>query len=110
MRDLSLLAAYRVKHPFGAPNEKVEGAFLFPNGLRVIACSGDGWDHVSVSREGRIPSWEDMEKIKRIFFKDDETAMQLHVPPAKHVNIHPNVLHLWRPHGVPIPMPPEWMI
>jgi hypothetical protein len=48
-----------------------------------------------------------MEYVKRAFFKDDETAMQLHVPPTQHINNHPYVLHLWRPVKVAIPMPPK---
>jgi hypothetical protein len=35
--------------------------------------------------------------VKRLFFRDDETAMQLHVPASDHVNQHPYCLHLWRP-------------
>lgn len=73
----------------------------------IIANSGEGWDHVSVSYKGRVPTWEEMDKIKRMFFKDDEVAMQLHVTPEDHVNIHPNVLHLWRPTDREIPLPPK---
>jgi hypothetical protein len=110
MKNLRLLDKYRIKHPFGNEVSAAEGAFILPDDLRVIACNGDGWDHVSVSREDRIPSWYDMELVKRMFFKDDETAMQLHLPPAKHINQHPNVLHLWRPHNVLIPLPPARMV
>jgi hypothetical protein len=38
-----------------------------------------------------------MEFVKRIFFADDETAMQLHVPLAEHISHHPYCLHIWRP-------------
>lgn len=78
--------------------------------LTVIAAAGHGWDHVSVSAPGRCPTWHEMDAIKRLFFETNETAMQLHVPPAEHVNRHPYVLHLWRPHGAEIPRPPEWMV
>jgi len=64
------------------------------------------WDHVSVSRANRCPNWPEMEHVKRLFFQDTETAMQLHVPAADHINNHPYCLHLWRPHGVEIPRPP----
>ena len=37
-------------------------------------------------------------------------AMQLHVPPRDHVNIHPNCLHLWRPQFAMIPRPEAWMV
>lgn len=94
----------------GARADDKSGVFLFkhPGGglLRVIATARGGWDHVSVSLESRIPTWEEMEWVKRRFFRESETAMQLHVPVKDHVNHHPNVLHLWRPLRGTIPMPP----
>lgn len=92
----------------------VSGAFGFrlskegPNFV-VIASSGDGWDHVSVSTRDRCPTWEEMDRIKRIFFKPAEVAMQLHLPADDHINCHPYTLHIWRPHGVKraIPLPPK---
>ena len=78
--------------------------------LKTIASIYFGWDHVSVSRADRCPDWTEMEQVKRLFFRDDECAMQLHVPPAEHVSLHPNVLHLWRPQGFPIPRPPAELI
>ena len=78
--------------------------------LHVIASWGQGWDHVSVSRDDRAPTWEEMEIVKHIAFWADETAMQLHVPQRDHINCHPNCLHLWRPQAVRIPRPPDWMV
>ncbi len=117
MRNLHLLAVYRrtdrhVVHVYGSVGDHQTGVFELASlvdkaVLRVIATSGDGWDHVSVSRENRCPDWTEMEYVKRLFFKENETAMQLHVPPADHINVHPHCLHLWRPLDVPIPMPPK---
>lgn len=78
--------------------------------LRIIASDGMGWDHVSVSRADRCPTWEEMDFVKRCFFHADETAVQLHVPDALHINQHPNCLHLWRPHAVKIPLPPRLLV
>lgn len=78
--------------------------------LRVIASAGNGWDHVSVSHQRRVPNWYEMEQVKRLFFKDDETVVQFHVPPKDHVNIHANVLHLWRAVDEIFPMPPSIMV
>jgi len=75
--------------------------------LRIIADVSSFWDHVSVSLAHRTPTWEEMEFVKRIFFKDTETAYQLHVPPTDHINIHNNCLHLWRHRLKKIPMPPK---
>lgn len=96
---------------YGSIGDETCGAFLVPSPIdrspiRVIASAGSGWDHVSISRPTRCPNWPEMEHIKRLFFREDETAMQLHVPTAKHISNHDFCLHLWRPH-VAIPLPPE---
>jgi hypothetical protein len=78
--------------------------------LGIIASSGEGWDHVSVSLPLRCPTWTEMEIVKRLFFKVDEAAMQLHVPVTDHISFHPHCLHLWRPHDIEIPRPPAWMV
>jgi hypothetical protein len=77
--------------------------------FKIIAASGGGWDHVSVSLDTRCPTWPEMSIIHRIFFKPDEVAMQLHVPESAHINNHPYCLHLWRPWSKlrKIPMPPR---
>jgi len=117
MRNLNLLDIYRntavERRFYGTDGDHSCGVFsLLVNGIdvRVIASAGEGWDHVSVSKEDSCPTWDEMEAVKRLFFKDDETAMQLHVPPADHINCHPNCLHLWRPHDRKIPMPPSFMV
>lgn len=94
----------------------VDGAALhvrLRGGVSVIAIFsvGGGWDHVSARAvagrmQTRIMTWDELEELKRMLFKDDETAMQLHVPPSEHVNREVDVLHLWRPQGVEIPRPP----
>lgn len=78
--------------------------------LTIIAAVGEGWEHVSVSTPTRCPTWSEMEFVKRMFFEDHETAMQLHVPPNDHISCHPFCLHLWRPIGVEIPRPPAGMV
>lgn len=110
MRNLNELNAYRKVHPTLGAGDKTCGFFVLLDGLRVIASSGDGWDHVSVSLENRTPTWAEMERVKRLFFKEEETVMQLHVPPSDHINFHPYCLHLWRPQLVTIPRPPSYMI
>ena len=81
-----------------------------PVTLTIIASNGMGWDHVSVSHKTRTPKWDEMEKIKRMFFEDNETAMQLHVSVANHINVHDHCLHLWRPQDDVIPAPPGIMV
>lgn len=89
------------------------GAFVF-NGpdrpLRIIASWGGGWDHVSVSTNGKTPTWGEMEAVKRLCFHDHEAAMQLHVPVSDHISIKHNCLHIWRPQSGEILLPPKWMV
>lgn len=120
MRNLHLLDVYRrvdnsIANQFGFFGDDTCGAFSVPSPtdrtpLLVIASSDEGWDHVSVSHQRRIPNWIEMEHIKRLFFKDEETAMQLHVPPSDHINCCERCLHIWRPHNLEIPRPPQWMV
>jgi len=117
MRDLHELDRFRVRghkahNPWGWDGDGSCGAFTMPSPvdgaiMAIIASTGEGWDHVSVSRKNRVPNWQEMEFVKRRFFRDEETAMQLHVPAADHISVHPNVLHLWRPQAVEIPLPPK---
>lgn len=76
-----------------------------PSGLSGSVIWGrdeNGWEHVSVSdrRRGRLPSWEDMCRVKDIFFREDEECCQFH--PREPDYVHgvgglENVLHIWRP-------------
>jgi len=100
----------------GSMGDEYNGAFKVrsetaPNQTMVVLASrGEGWDHVSVSLKKRCPTWHEMEQIKRLFFANDETAMQLHVPEGDHISYHPYALHLWRPLDAEIPRPPGWMV
>lgn len=75
----------------------------------VIWSYGGGWEHVSVCpyKSTKIPSWEDMCKIKDIFWNEDECVVQYHPPKSEYVNNMSNCLHLWRPIDVEMPMPPS---
>lgn len=76
----------------------------------IIFSWGGGWDHVSVSYPERCPDWEEMCDAKDIFFRDNECAVQYHPAKTDYVNLHPNVLHLWRPQREKVLMPPKFMI
>lgn len=114
MKSFAEIAQWAMVHPIlGAPDPLEGGCFRLrtPTGtMNVIASWAEGWDHVSVSRPNRCPTWDEMDFVKRCFFKPDETVMQLHVPEADHINHHPYCLHLWRPHGPDIPRPPSIMV
>ena len=91
----------------------VEGNKLF-----CVVSDGCGWDHVSVSvrsniigatQPPRLPTWGEMDYVKRTFFRDDEVAVQIHPTKDAHVN-NAEVLHLWRSQDVQHPLPPIGMV
>lgn len=130
-KDLSHLDHYRVRHgDFGSPMGSRFGAFMVPNRcscaevFHVIADDGThptqpGWEHVSVkvaigsSCDGkmtRIPTWREMDEIKRMFWDDDEIVVQYHVNDERKTNNHSSVLHLWKPVEGAFPMPPKSLV
>lgn len=121
MRDLTSLDWARVKRPMllsdvDSMGDAHNGAFVLrlkPGRARVLVLASDGedWDHVSVSirNERRLPTWAEMAYIKRTFFLDDEAAIEIHPPAAQYVN-NGEVLHLWRPQVVALPLPPAYMV
>ena len=89
------------------------GKFLFLHGgmkMCVIASDGLGWDHVSVSYAHRCPTWEEMTKIKDLFWNEDEAVFQFHPAKEHHRDYHKYCLHLWKPQDQEIPMPLPIMV
>jgi len=78
--------------------------------VKIIFSCGEGWDHVSVSRRDRAPTWDEMCQVKAFFFAPEERVVQYHPKESEYVNLHPNCLHLWRWQGGEFPAPPTWMI
>ncbi len=97
---------------YGVNGDLCHGVFRTPRGegkypLLVIASNGGGWDHVSVSRyDSRMPSWEDMAEVKRLFFEPEETVVQFLPKESEYVN-NCNCLHLWKKQGYEFPLPPS---
>lgn len=106
----------------------LNGMFMLPNyvrgqkahpPLKVIATDGSAdhfigvtqqWEHVSVSLPHRCPTWDEMCRVKGVFWDDEDTVMQLHPPHSEWVSNHPFCLHLWRPVGVELLRPPSIMV
>jgi hypothetical protein len=78
--------------------------------IGIIFSNGAGWEHVSASLKKRCPTWEEMCKIKDIFFNKDECAIQYHPAEKDYVNNHPYCLHIWKPIGAELPQPPTWLV
>lgn len=78
------------------------------NGLLVIASAGimqDGreWLHVSFSRKSRLPTYADLQLVKREFIGRDKKAVMIFPDEKHYVNIHKNCLHLWYSEENPLP-------
>lgn len=78
--------------------------------MMVVASDGESWEHVSVSRRNRCPTWEEMCQVKSLFWDEEDCVVQFHPPKDQYVNNHPYCLHLWKPNKTQIPLPPSWMI
>ena len=92
---------------YGEEGKKYLRAWTF-NGLMVMASVGeyaDGkeWLHISVSRESRIPTYEEMTRVKRDFIGDDRKAVFILPEKDNHVNIAENCLHLFYSKENPLP-------
>lgn len=117
MRSAPNLRTLKFKQP--DPNtgivyhRDIDGWYLIPvRGvtLKVIASNGEGRDHVSVSLPHRTPTHEELEAVRALFFRDDETIIQYSVPREDHINFHKYCLHLWRPQNVDVPRPPAILV
>lgn len=74
-------------------------SYLRPDGLLVlISCAieddGKRWLHVSLSRRGCAPDYQDICIVKQLFIGDEHEAIQIFPPKERYVNLY-EVLHLW---------------
>ena len=78
------------------------------NGLSVIVSAaiyddGKEWLHVSFSRKSKMPTYADLQLVKREFIGSDKKAIMVFPEQGNYVNIHPNCLHLWYSAEAPVP-------
>lgn len=78
--------------------------------LTVVWSFGGGWEHVSVSYRKRCPTWEEMCRVKDMFFGPEEVVVQYHPRHSEYVNHHPYCLHLWRMRGEDFETPPMMFV
>lgn len=100
------------------------GAFYFilsdQTNVHVIVDDGEqtGWEHVSATmwknRKGKsrpiIPTYDQMQFIKQIFWEDDEAVIQIHPPKDQYVNNHQTCYHLWRNKNQKLELPPKILV
>ncbi len=94
------------------PEDGFNGAFrvkLRGKTYILLISDGEGWEHVSVEvgSAKRLPTWEEMCRIKDLVWDPQEVAIQIHPAQRDYVNVHAYVLHLWRPVDREIPLPPK---
>lgn len=53
------------------------------------------WCHASMSWTTRVPTYEELCLLKEAVWGPEGEAYQIHPRAERHVNIHPNALHLW---------------
>lgn len=72
-----------------------------------LASDGGGWEHVSVTlNRNRCPTWDEMCAVKAMFWDPEDTVIQYHPAKLAYRDVHPYCLHVWRPIGVRLPVPP----
>ena len=81
-----------------------DGTFVCTNNL--------GWEHVSVCPFAKriTPSWDDMCKVKDIFFEEDEAVIQIHPAKKDYVNNMSNCLHIWKCTYTDMVLPPSCLV
>lgn len=98
-------------YPLG---DATNGFFVVPlkhaQKLYVMVSDGLGWEHVSVSRKDRCPTWNEMNTIKDLCWDEDDVVIQYHPPKKDYVNNHPYCLHMWRPAGKNVPVPDYFLV
>ena len=98
LKDSRILKVYKDCRTDKVSKLKVEvRSFKQSDKALVNATIIQGWEHLGVSFKNKIPSWECMQEMKELFFKDDEECFQIHPKADNYVNNNEYTLHIWRP-------------
>jgi hypothetical protein len=107
---------YRIRTGMMGSEDRIGNAGAFAIKLKhgqavfVIASDGMGWEHVSVSRRDRCPTWDEMCQVKAMFWDADDCVVQFHPARSEYVNNHPYCLHMWRPVRAEMPIPHSLLV
>lgn len=115
--SFGMTGRFRVKPPASLGPEPVPQALLIQSADPATFDDADwadhsaGWEHVSVSLLGghRLPTWDEMGYVKRLFWGPDEAVLQFHPPESAYVN-NGEVLHLWRKPTAEAELPPPILV
>ena len=75
-------------------------AYLNSWGLKVIVSidtmvNGHDYIHCSVSKDNRLPTWDELLEAKNLFIGRDKEAFQFFPVEKEYVNLCKNCLHIW---------------
>lgn len=93
---------------FHLPLEFHDGAniYLIPGRTardKLVAIAREGlWECVSVSKKFECPTWEEMCRVKLLFWDLDDCVVQYH-----YMNSSAHCLYLLRPVNQILPLPPD---
>lgn len=96
--------------PMGSERRYGFNGLFIVGRLRIIAACGWGWDHVSVSLANRCPTFNELKRVKDLFWDPEETVVHFFPKQSEYVNNHPFTLHLWKRHGAEYDLPPRIMV
>lgn len=108
----SVSGAYTLKHPSGSYLFVIVGKANQVDWV-YAKLGGPPYDHVSVSvncEPKRLPTWDEMNWVKDLFWEPEETAVQYHPKKSEYVNFNPWVLHLWSIPSEPYLLPPSILV
>jgi hypothetical protein len=80
---------------------------VLSSGVTSATEGPQAWEHVSVSLPNRTPTWEEMVRVKDLFWGAEELVLQFHPPRSQYVSHCGNCLHLWRHPGYEPELPPK---
>ncbi len=78
---------------------QTQSYYQHKSGIVVVASidrmdDGEIWRHISASKKGKNPNWNEMYGVKRVFFGDDTEAIQV-LPKIKDIVDITDCLHIW---------------
>lgn len=57
---------------------------------------GKRWLHVSLAHASRLPTWDELRRVKLWLMGPEARALSVLPPESEYVNVHPYCLHLWQ--------------
>lgn len=72
------------------------GQVFVRDGSKVIITTEDGLLHLSISREDRLPTYDELKEARYALLPDEVHMAMIFPPKEEFVNVHSNCLHLFQ--------------